>query len=162
MIFVRLENIFWLRDKVATFDLNNMKCATYCDAEKVRAIGVSNYGPDLIEKTLSYATVTPAVNQIKFSPFDYEKETLEYCKGKGIVIEAYSPLTRGSSLNDRRVSAIAQKYRKSAAQIMLRWCVQKGTVPLPKSSNPDRMRENMQVFDFELSEEDMRTLDSLS
>jgi diketogulonate reductase-like aldo/keto reductase len=131
-------------------------------SKKVRAIGVSNYGADTIEKMLSYATIPPAVNQIKFSPFDYEKGTLDYCMGKNIVVEAYSPLTRGSSLNDRRIVTIAQKYKKSPAQIMLRWCVQKGTVPLPKSSNPDRIRENMQVFDLELSEEDMGTLDSLS
>ena len=129
---------------------------------KAKAIGVSNYGPADIEKLLGYASVTPAVNQIKFSPFDFEKETLEYCKEKSIVVEAYSPLTLGSNLNDNTIADLAQKYGKTPAQIMLRWCVEHGTVPLPKSSNPGRMRENMAIFDFELSQQDMETLDALS
>jgi len=131
-------------------------------SKKAHAVGISNYDAGNIEKLLEYCTVVPAVNQIKFSPFDYEKDTLEFCKEKGIVIEAYSPLTRGSNLSDKTVGAIAKKYAKSPAQIMLRWCIEKGTVPLPKSSNAARLRENKEVFDFNLSAEDIATLDSLS
>lgn len=132
------------------------------ESKKARAIGVSNYGIGSIQDVLSDANVQPAVNQIKFSPFDYEKGILEFCKEKNIVVEAYSPLTRGSNLSDRTIGAIAQKYGKTPAQIMLRWCIEHGTVPLPKSSNPDRMRENMQIFDFKLSPEDAERLDALS
>lgn len=128
---------------------------------KAKAIGISNYDAGDIEKVLDYCTVVPAVNQIKFSPFDYEKETLEYCKAHDIVVEAYSPLTRGSNLGDATIGEIAKKYNKTPAQIMLRWCIEHGTVPLPKSSNPERMRENMQIFDFELSSEDIAMLDAL-
>ncbi|MDR3571658.1 MAG: aldo/keto reductase [Candidatus Pacebacteria bacterium] len=129
---------------------------------KAKAIGVSNYGRSDIEKVLEYCIVPPAVNQIKFSPFDFEKDTLECCKEHDILVEAYSPLTHGSNLGDKTILEIAARYHKSPAQIMLRWCVQRGTVPLPKSSNPERIRENLQIFDFELSPEDMQTLDRLS
>lgn len=129
---------------------------------KIHAIGVSNYDADNIEKVLSYCTTIPAVNQIKFSPFDFDKETLAYCKKHDIIVEAYSPLTRGSNLDDKTVGSLAKKYGKTPAQIMLRWCIEKGTVPLPKSSNPERMRENMEVFDFTLSAEDIASLDSLT
>jgi diketogulonate reductase-like aldo/keto reductase len=127
----------------------------------VRAIGVSNYGIDDLEKLLSYAKITPAVNQIKFSPFDFEKEILNFCNSKHIVVEAYSPLTRGSHLNDRTIQTLAKKYGKTAAQIMIRWCIEHGTVVIPKSSHPDRIKENADVFDFELAAEDMQTLDRL-
>jgi len=129
---------------------------------KARAIGVSNFDVDDIKKLLDYAEIAPAVNQIKFSPFDFEKDTLAYCTEHGIIVEAYSPLTRGSNLGDSTVGAIAKKHGKSPAQIMLRWCIEHGTVPLPKSSNPERMRENMEIFDFKLSDEDIQALDALS
>jgi diketogulonate reductase-like aldo/keto reductase len=129
---------------------------------KARAIGVSNYDVGDIEKVLDYCTVVPAVNQIKFSPFDLDQETLDFCKKNNVVVEAYSPLTRGSNLGDKTIGTIAKKYGKAPAQIMLRWCIEKGTVPLPKSSNPNRMRENMQIFDFKLTEEDIAKLDALS
>lgn len=132
------------------------------ESGKAKAIGVSNYDRGDLETLLAYCSVVPAVNQIKFSPFDYEKETLEFCVEKGIVVEAYSPLTRGSNLGDSRIAQIAAKYRKTPAQIMLRWCIERGTVPLPKSSNPERIRQNMRIFDFELSNDDLATLDTLS
>jgi diketogulonate reductase-like aldo/keto reductase len=132
------------------------------DEKLARAIGVSNYGIGDIERLLEYARIPPAVNQIKFSPFDFAQETLNCCKSNGIVVEAYSPLTRGASLDDTTVEHIAEKHGKTAAQIMLRWCIEHGTVPLPKSSHPDRMRENLAIFDFKLDESDMRALDDLS
>lgn len=130
-------------------------------SRRSRAIGVSNYDVADIKKLMEYASIVPAVNQIKFSPFDFEKDILEFCKDKHIAVEAYSPLTRGTHLDDGTVAELAKKYGKSAAQIMLRWCRQHGTVPLPKSSHPDRIKENAAVFDFELSADDMKTLDSL-
>ncbi|HEV3245207.1 MAG TPA: aldo/keto reductase [Candidatus Paceibacterota bacterium] len=145
------------------------------ESKKARAIGVSNYGIGelrtllhpryglgTVQQILSDSDVPPAVNQIKFSPFGYEKEILDVCKKNGIVVQAYSPLTRGSNLDDKTVGTIASKYDKTPAQIMLRWCIEHGTVPLPKSSHPERMRENMEIFDFELAPEDIATLDALS
>lgn len=132
-------------------------------AEKLaRSIGVSNYGIGDIEKLLAYATVPPAVNQIKFSPFDYQQEVLKLCKERDIAVEAYSPLTRGSHLGDAAVAGIAQKYGKTPAQVMLRWCVEHGAVPLPKTTRPERMRENLAIFDWKLDEPDVAALDELS
>ena len=127
-----------------------------------RAIGVSNYSVNDIEALLSYASVVPAVNQVKFSPFDFKKDVLEFCSGKRIVLEAYSPLTRGGHLDDPSIALIAKRYGKSPAQVMLRWCIQHGVIAIPKSSHPARIQENADIFDFELSSEDMHTLDSLS
>ncbi len=132
------------------------------DEKLARSIGVSNYSIHDIEKLLSYARTVPMVNQVEFNPFVYEKELLAYCKEKNIVFEAYSPLTRGTHLNDSTIQAIAQKHRKTPAQIMIRWCLQHETVVIPKSSHPDRIRENIDVFDFELSNNDMVALDALS
>lgn len=130
--------------------------------QRARAIGISNYDTGDIEKLLEYASVVPAVNQIKFSPFDFEKETLEFCRAKGIVVEAYSPLTRGAHFGDVIVTTLTKKYDKTPAQILLRWCLQHGTVPIPKSTHLERIEENAAVFDFEISAEDMRLLDGLS
>ena len=129
-------------------------------AGKCRAIGVSNYMMNHIEE-IRGSPVAPAVNQIEFSPFLYQKEILEYCRLRGIVVEAYSPLTRGRRLNDRRLRAIAAKYGRSPAQTLLRWGLQHGLVMIPKSSQPDHIRENANVFDFEIRAEDMVALDAL-
>ena len=125
----------------------------------VRAIGVSNYGIGDIESLLAYARIPPSVDQIKFSPFDFAEETLKCCLKHDIIIEAYSPLTRGVHLKDKDIAAIAGKYGKTSAQIMIRWCIEKTAVPIPKSSHPDRMRENIDVFDFALEQEDIARLD---
>ncbi len=132
------------------------------DEKLASAVGVSNYGIGDIEQLLEYAHIPPAVNQIKFSPFDFAEETLNCCKKHGIIVEAYSPLTRGASLDDSFVEKIAEKHGKSSAQIMLRWCIEHGTIPLPKSSHTKRIHENIDIFDFNLDEGDMRALDDLS
>ena len=131
-------------------------------SKRAHTIGVSNYGIGDIEKLLEYANVVPAVNQIQFSPFDYDEEILACCRSHDIVVEAYSPLTRGGRLGDTTITEIAKKYGKTPAQIMLRWCLEHGTVPLPKSTHVARMKENAAIFDFSLTEDDVRTLDGLS
>lgn len=128
----------------------------------VRAIGVSNYGIGDIENLLAHAQTPPAVNQIKSSPFDFAEEILNCCRTNSILVEAYSPLTRGWHLDDPTVGAIARKHGKSPAQIMIRWCLQHDTIPIPKSTHPERMRENIDVFDFTLEQEDVAKLDALS
>lgn len=128
--------------------------------KKCRAIGVSNYTIKHLEELLSECTVMPTVNQVEFSPYTYQKELLDYCNTKNIQIAAYSPLTKSVKLNDERLVAIAERYSKSTAQLLIRWGIQKGLVVVFKSSKKPRIFENPKVFDFEISPEDMATLDS--
>jgi diketogulonate reductase-like aldo/keto reductase len=128
---------------------------------KCRAIGVSNYTVRHLKELLATSDVVPAVNQVEFSPFLYQRDLLEFCRRETIQLEAYSPLTRGLRLKHPAVAALAAKHRKSPAQILIRWGLQHDLVVIPKSVREDRIRENSQVFDFALSSEDMGTLDSL-
>lgn len=130
---------------------------------KTRSIGVSNFTIAHLSELLAESETVPAVNQVEFHPYLYQQDLLAFCQAKGIVIEAYSPLTHGERLKDPKLVAIAKKYSssetKSTAQILIRWALQHGLVVIPKSSNPRRIRENADVFDFEISDEDMRLLD---
>jgi len=130
----------------------------------LKAAGVSNYEVDHIEEILNDSSLLPAVNQIELHPFNYaeQKPLIEYCKQKGIVVEAYSPLARGRRVDHPSIARIANKYQRTNAQIMLRWAIQHETVPIPKSKTPARIKQNFEVFDFELTRNDMRDLDSLS
>ena len=132
-----------------------------CESGAARTIGVSNYSPAQLQAVLDVANVPPAVNQVKFSPFDFDVANLEFCARHGIVVEAYSPLTRGRRLADARLRELAERYGRSPAQVLIRWALQKGTVVLPKSANRDRIRENLAVFDFELAAADVAVLDEL-
>jgi diketogulonate reductase-like aldo/keto reductase len=128
---------------------------------KARAIGVSNYTVEHLEEMRNYAKIMPAVDQVEFHPFLYQTELLAYCKKNDIVLEAYSPLAHGKKLTDPRIAAVAQKYGKTNAQVLIRWSLQRGCVALPKSTHQDRIKENINVFDFELNTEDMVALDGL-
>jgi len=129
---------------------------------KARAIGVSNYEIIDIQEILPNFDTPPSVNQIEFHPFLYQKELLQFCKNNQIQLEAYSPLTRGEKLNHPTVIAIAQKYDKTAAQILIRWGLQHDLVVIPKSIHEKRIKENSEVFDFQLEEQDMKLLNSLN
>ncbi len=129
---------------------------------KAKAIGVSNYTIRHLEEMKEYANLTPAVNQVEFHPFLYQKELLEYCEGRGIQLEAYSPLMHGERMNNQTITNIANKHNKSNAQVLIRWSIQHSNVVLPKSTTPERITENINVFDFELLESDMRALDGLN
>ena len=131
------------------------------DEGLVRAIGVSNYSESDIEKLLGYAKVPPAVNQVEFNPETHDFDLLQYCKSKDIVVEAYSPLGQGDLVRNITVETIAQKYDKSPAQLLIRWALQHGTVVIPKSSHQQRIKENTEVFDFDISDDDMQALDAL-
>ncbi len=126
-----------------------------------RSIGVSNYTIQHIEELLSECDIIPAVNQVEFTPFLYQRELFEYCGKKNIQLVCYSPLTEGKRLSDPALVEVAQRYGKSTAQVLIRWCLQHGLVAIPKSENPKHIRENAQVFDFNMSDEDMGLLDSL-
>lgn len=130
--------------------------------EKLNAIGVSNYLVRHLKDLLDIAQVPPAVNQVEFSPFLYQKELLEFCRDNHIWLEAYSPLTKGRKLDDPTLKSIAAKYDKSVAQILIRWSLQHEIITIPKSSHPERIQENAQVFDFGLSDEDMKEMDSMN
>ncbi|MEM4347606.1 MAG: aldo/keto reductase [Candidatus Altiarchaeota archaeon] len=129
---------------------------------KCRAIGVSNYTIKHLSELLEIAEIIPAINQVEFSPFLYQKELLEFCNSNKIQVEAYSPLTRGKKLNDPKLLEIAEKYGKTPAQILIRWALQHSLVVIPKSSKKEHIYENSQVFDFEISKGDMEKLDSFN
>lgn len=131
---------------------------------RAKAVGVSNYEVEQLQELLERSDTVPAVNQIEFHPFIYKKQKpiLDFCAKRKIIVEAYSPLNQGSGIDVPVIEEMAKKHKKTNAQIMLRWCIQHGTVPIPKSSHPDRIRENIEVFRFELSEEEIQTLDKLS
>ena len=134
----------------------------FLEEGKCRAIGVSNFMVRHLEELLKQSKAMPAVNQVEFTPYLFQKELLEYCKSNGIQLESYSPLTQGMKLKDPKLTAVAKKYSKTQAQILLRWNVQHGNVIIPKSTTKERMVENSDIFDFDISEEDMEKLDSFN
>ncbi len=129
---------------------------------KCRAIGVSNYMTWHLEEVLEESSTVPAVDQVEFSPYLYQRELLEFCRSKNVQLEGYSPLGTGEILDKIELAAISQKYSKTPAQILIRWALQHSIVTIPKSSNKERIRENADVFDFTITEEDMKALDSLT
>lgn len=132
------------------------------ESGRVRSIGVSNFEIRHLEELASVSDVVPAVNQIEFHPYWYQKELLEYCKSKGIQVQAYAPLARGAYLDNDIICVLATKYGKTPAQIGLRWALQKGVAVIPKSTNPQRIVSNGDIFDFEIEEEDMAYIDQLN
>jgi diketogulonate reductase-like aldo/keto reductase len=151
---------------------------------KARSIGVSNFTIRHLKELLAEAKTVPAVNQVELHPYLYQRDLMNFCAAKGIVVEAYSPLTQGTRLNDRKLVAVAKRYSsagpqpparlselakslrhgatKSTAQILIRWALQHGLVVIPKSSNRTRIFENADVFDFEITPQDMQLLDSFN
>ncbi len=129
---------------------------------KVRSIGVSNYTIRHLEEMKKYARVMPAVNQVELHVFLQQPELLEYCEREGIVVEAYSPLAHAKDMDEQVIERVATKHGVSYAQVMLRWCLQKGLVVLPKSVTPERIRENIDIFGFELDASDMQELAKLN
>lgn len=129
---------------------------------RARAIGVSNYTVHHLQELIGSSDTKPSVNQVEFHPFIYleQKELLSFCQSQKIVFEAYSPLARGR-LNDPLLTTIGHKYGKSASQVMLRWALQQGTVPLPRSSKADHIKENFELFDFELTADDMDAINNI-
>src|SRR3954452_2360712 len=126
-----------------------------------RSIGVSNFSVDELAELLGVAETPPAVNQVQFSPFKYRRKLLDACEANDVALEAYSPLGTGRHLSDRRVREIAERAGRTPAQVLLRWCIQRDLIVIPKSTHRERIAENAQIFDFELSDEDMAALDAL-
>ncbi len=128
---------------------------------KCRAIGVSNYTVAHLKETLGYADVVPAVNQVEFHPWLYQKDLLEFCQKEKIQMEAYSPLSRARKLDSPILERIGSHYGKTPAQIMIRWGLQHGLVEIPKSTHKERIIENANVFDFQINDSDMKEIDSI-
>jgi diketogulonate reductase-like aldo/keto reductase len=126
-----------------------------------RSIGVSNFSVGEIDQLLAIAADRPVVNQVQFSPFEYRSRLLEACEERGIALEAYSPLGTGRHVRDGGVIRIANHVGHTPAQVLLRWCLQRGAIAIAKSTHRERLEENAGVFDFELSDQDMRALDTL-
>lgn len=129
---------------------------------KAKAIGVANYMLNHLEEMKNYAKIIPMVNQFEFHPFLYQRVLLDYCKNNNIVVQAHSPFADNKGHENQIVKGVAQKYGKSTNQVFVRWSMQHGAVPIPKSIHKERIVENLDVFNFKLSEEDMKTLDGLS
>lgn len=128
---------------------------------KCKSIGVSNYTVAHLQELMNDSDVVPAVNQVEFSPFLYQRQLLEFCRAHGIQVEAYCPLTRGKKFRDPTLGAIARKHAKTPAQVLLRWALQHDVVIIPKSQHRARITENADLYGFTLDPKDMSALDRL-
>ena len=130
-------------------------------AGKVRAIGVSNFMIHHLEPLLEVATVKPMVNQVLLAPGCSQEDLVAFCRQNEMILEAYSPLGTGSIFDNQTAQDLANKYNKTVAQIALRWSLQKGFLPLPKSATPKNILSNLAIFDFDLTEDDILKLDKI-
>ncbi len=129
---------------------------------KCRSIGVSNFSVRRFEKAFfPYVSTVPSINQVECHVFNQRRDIVQYCRAKGMEIEAYSPLTRGQRLSHPVVSGIAENHGKNPAQVMIRWLLQRGIVTIPKSANPEHIGQNADVFDFALTDDQMQRLNAL-
>ncbi|MBE6930372.1 MAG: aldo/keto reductase [Ruminococcaceae bacterium] len=128
---------------------------------KIRALGVSNYLPEHILALEETAEIKPVVNQIEFHPGYYQPALVKWCQDHGMVVEGWSPLGCGAVLKDATIAKIAAKYGKSPAQICIRFALQSGVLPMPKSTHADRIADNARVFDFNLADEDMLAIQTM-
>jgi len=129
-----------------------------------RSIGVSNFNATQLERILAVATIKPVINQVELHPFLVQQELLDFALKKGIRLEAYSPLRQGDSklLENETLKSIATKYGRTVAQVAFRWQIQRGVVVIPKSSKPKRLRENIDLFGFSLTDEEINTINGLN
>jgi diketogulonate reductase-like aldo/keto reductase len=126
-----------------------------------RSIGVSNFAVDDLELVLSAGTVPPVVNQIELSPVRYRRALIDACLSQDVVPEAYSPLGTGEHLSSKTVLRVAERVGRTPAQVLLRWCLQRSLVVIPKSTRRERIASNAEIFDFTLTDSDMAELDAL-
>ena len=134
----------------------------YYKQGKIKAIGVSNFKKHHIVELLKTATVVPAVNQIRLCPGDVDVQTIDFCREYNMLLEGYSPLGQGLVFDIKEIKSLADKYHKNVAQIVLKWSLQMGFLPLPKSVTLERIQANIDIFDFQLEEDDMTMLTNLT
>lgn len=128
---------------------------------KIKSLGVSNFWPEHLEALFQTAKVIPSVNQIEFHPGYWQPQVTEYSRSHGIAVESWSPLARGQVFGNELLIGLSKKYQKSVSQVCLRWIIQHDVIPIPKSSSPERIAENIDLFDFKLSEEEMKKINEL-
>lgn len=158
--YLDLLLIHWPNKKVPMAD-SLAAMAQLVDAGKTRSIGVSNFTINHVRKALQVSVLPVAVNQVELHPLLYQAELIKFCQANSVVVEAYSPLCRGEILRHPQVLAIARKYGRTAAQVSLRWLLQKGCVVLPKASSEPHLQDNLGALGWELEAEDITVLDSL-
>ncbi|HZK21091.1 MAG TPA: aldo/keto reductase [Oscillospiraceae bacterium] len=165
--YVDLYLIHWPANQKQYKNCDEINADTYKALERIlesgraKAIGVSNFLVSHLQKLLQNTNIVPAVNQIEFHPGYTQEDTVSFCKENNILVEAYSPLGTGQLLNNIELINIAEKYNKSTAQLCIRFVLQKGVLPLPKSVTESRIKENTKVFDFNISDEDMKAIENI-
>lgn len=165
--YLDLYLIHWPANSRNFDDWADVNSETWCALEDlqqeglIKSIGVSNFWPEHLEKLLNTARVVPAVNQLEFHPGHQQRIIIELCRQHNITVQAWSPLARGRLAEDEVLNVVASKYGKSVSQIILRWTVQQNIIPIPKSANSNRIKENIDIFDFELSAEDMSRISAI-
>lgn len=165
--YLDLYLIHWPIPEVGYADWKQLDADTWRAMEelyeegKIRAVGLSNFLPHHIESLLQNARIKPMVNQLEFHPGYIQKAAVDYCQKNGILVQAWSPIGRARVLQDELITELAGKYGVSAAQICLRFALQNEVIPLPKSSSPERMKQNQDIFSFEIAKEDMYRLESM-
>ena len=162
LLLIHWPNPVAIRDRWAEANADTWRAMEdLYEAGKVRAIGISNFRRHHIDALLKTVKIAPMVNQIKLCPGETQEDTVAYSREKGMLLEAYSPLGTGQIFDVREMKALAAKYNRSIAQICIRWSLQMGFLPLPKSVTPSRIEENLNVFDFELDEADVKLMAGL-
>ena len=162
--YVDLYLIHWPCVEKVTPEWKEINAATWRGFEKmykdgkIRAIGLSNFEKKHVEALMETAEIAPMVNQIEFHPGYTQMDNVKYSKEFGMAVEAWSPLGSGAVLKDEFLGGIAAKYGKSTAQLCIRFALQNDVIPMPKSVTPERIKQNMEVFDFEISDEDMKAI----
>lgn len=160
--YVDLFLIHWPKNNDIKLNVETWKALEKIYHEgRAKSIGVSNFLKHHLEMLLEHCEVMPTVNQIEFHPGLIRKETIDFCQEKNIVLEAWAPLGKGKMLQNETLLKIAEKYKKSVAQLCLKWCLQNEVIPLPKSEKEDRMKQNLALFDFEITKEDMETINQM-
>jgi diketogulonate reductase-like aldo/keto reductase len=161
--YIDLYLIHWPRDDVEkrhrVWEILN----EIYDEGLAKAIGVSNFKAEQLKQLLRDSELVPAVNQIEFHPFIYQDqiEALRFCQQERIAVEAYSPLAQGYSMDAPEITRVSEKLGKTNAQVMIRWAIQHDTIPIPRSHNPEHIKSNFEVSDYEIPDEDMKVLDSV-
>ena len=164
MDYLDLYLIHWPKSSLKETDWRERDIETWrameelCMAGKVRGLGLSNFLPNHLDVIMEHAKLRPQVDQLEIHPGYSQEAAVAYGQSKGIRMQAWSPLGRGDMIHNEMMSMFTEKYGKSASQICLRFLIQKGIIPLVKSSSVEHMKQNMEVFDFELSTEDMQIL----
>jgi 2,5-diketo-D-gluconate reductase A len=159
--YVDMLLIHWPHPKLNKFVETWQVFEDFLGTGRVKGIGVSNFEPAHLDALLAESPVIPALNQVELHPGFQQQKVREYNSAHGILTEAWAPLSRGKLTEDAVVAGLAQKHGKSPAQVILRWHIQLGNLVIPKTSNPDRLAENINIFDFELESEDMQAIAGL-